>query len=106
MLIVAQLSVYIVSFIYAYSNNSLLYVLANYQGPTPPDGTGPHRYILLLYKSATDKISVDGGVIAVSDSRKRKQFQLQKFEKQNNLKLIAATSFIVKAKEANKYENL
>jgi len=73
--------------------------LADYQGPTPPDGTGPHQYIILLYKSATDEIALDGGV-------KRKQFQLQKFEKNNNLKLIAATSFIVKAKQTNQHENL
>jgi phosphatidylethanolamine-binding protein (PEBP) family uncharacterized protein len=86
--------------------NSLLYVLANYQGPTPPDSTGPHRYIFLLYKSTNDKISVDVGVIDASDSRRCKQFQLQKFEMNNNLKLIAATSFIVKAKDTNKHQNL
>ncbi|CAF1463979.1 unnamed protein product [Rotaria sordida] len=80
--------------------------LADYQGPTPPDGTGPHQYIFLLYKSATDEIVFDSGTIGVNDSKKRKQFQLQKFEKNNNLKLIAATSFIVKAKEINKHENL
>ncbi|CAF3730395.1 unnamed protein product [Rotaria sp. Silwood1] len=80
--------------------------LADYQGPTPPDGTGPHQYIILLYKSASGQIALDGGSIGVSDSRKRKQFQLRQFEKNNNLKLVAATSFIVRAKEANKYENL
>ncbi|CAF3838656.1 unnamed protein product [Rotaria sp. Silwood1] len=80
--------------------------LADYQGPTPPDGTGPHQYIFLLYKSATDEIVFDSGTIGVNDSRKHKQFQLQEFEKNNNLKLIAATSFIVKAKQTNKHENL
>ena len=83
---------------YVYSTDSFLCVIANYQGPTPPDGTGPHQYIFLLYKSATGDIPFDGGVIAVSDSSKRRQFQLRKFEKNNNLKLVAATSFTVIAK--------
>ncbi|CAF4762401.1 unnamed protein product, partial [Rotaria sp. Silwood1] len=37
--------------------------LADYQGPTPPDGTGPHQYIILLYKSASSQIALDGGSI-------------------------------------------
>ncbi|CAF1154144.1 unnamed protein product [Rotaria sordida] len=80
--------------------------LADYQGPAPPDGTGPHQYIILLYKSANGQVASGSGTIGVSDSNKRKQFQLQKFEKNNNLKLVAATSFIVRAKETNKDGNL
>ncbi|CAF1214240.1 unnamed protein product [Rotaria sordida] len=80
--------------------------LADYQGPAPPDGTGPHQYIILLYKSANGQVASGSGTIGVSDSSKRKQFQLQKFEKNNNFKLVAATSFIVRAKETNKDGNL
>ncbi|CAF3687975.1 unnamed protein product [Rotaria sp. Silwood1] len=80
--------------------------LADYQGPAPPDGTGPHQYIILLYKSANGEVASGSGTIGVSDSNKRKQFQLRNFEKNNNLKLVAATSFIVRAKETNKDGNL
>jgi phosphatidylethanolamine-binding protein (PEBP) family uncharacterized protein len=73
-------------------------MLATYQGPTPPAGTGPHRYMILLFKSASSEIRLDDGVITANDATKRKQFQLRKFEKNNNLKLVAATSFIVRAK--------
>lgn len=71
---------------------------ADYQGPTPPDGTGPHQYIFLLYKSANDAISFDPEVIGADYSCERKRFQLQNFESANNLILVAATSFTVTAK--------
>lgn len=72
-----------------------LYFLADYQGPAPPSGTGPHQYIFLLYKSATGDTSRDSNSIAVSDSGKRKQFHLKKFETDHQLQLIATTSYTV-----------
>ncbi|CAF1165828.1 unnamed protein product [Rotaria sordida] len=68
--------------------------LADYQGPAPPSGTGPHQYIFLLYKSAIPAPQHDAS-IAVSDSGKRKQFHLRKFEHDFQLQLIAATSYTV-----------
>ncbi|CAF1003932.1 unnamed protein product [Adineta ricciae] len=69
--------------------------LADYQGPAPPSGTGPHQYIFLLYKSATNDFSKHGESIAVSDSGKRKQFHLKKFETDHQLELVATTSYTV-----------
>ncbi|CAF2988684.1 unnamed protein product [Rotaria sp. Silwood2] len=68
--------------------------LADYQGPAPPSGTGPHQYIFLLYKSAMPAPQY-GASIAVSDSGKRKQFNLRKFEHDLQLRIIAATSYTV-----------
>ncbi|CAF1314470.1 unnamed protein product [Adineta steineri] len=69
--------------------------LADYQGPAPPSGTGPHQYIFLLYKSATNDFSKHNGSIAVSDSGKRKQFSLKNFENDHQLQLVATTSYTV-----------
>jgi phosphatidylethanolamine-binding protein (PEBP) family uncharacterized protein len=69
--------------------------LADYQGPAPPNGTGPHQYIFLLYKSASGAKSDHSSSIAVSDSGKRKQFHLKKFETDHNLSLVATTSYTV-----------
>ncbi len=68
---------------------------ADYQGPAPPSGTGPHQYIFLLYKSAAGDTSQDGPSISVSDSGKRKQFNLKKFETDHQLQLVATTSYTV-----------
>ncbi|CAF0967437.1 unnamed protein product [Rotaria sordida] len=68
--------------------------LADYQGPAPPSGTGPHQYVFLLYKSDTPT-SQHGGSIAVSDSGKRQKYQLKKLEQDLHLQLVAATSYTV-----------
>ncbi|CAF1014024.1 unnamed protein product [Rotaria sp. Silwood1] len=68
--------------------------LADYQGPAPPPGTGPHQYIFLLYKSAIPPPQY-GGSISASDSGQRKQFHLRKVEHDLQLRLIAATSYTV-----------
>ncbi len=75
--------------------NLIFYFIAVYQGPAPPSGTGPHQYIFLLYKSATRDVSQYGGSIAISDSGKRKQFNLKEFENDHQLQLVATTSFTV-----------
>ncbi|UJR16400.1 hypothetical protein I4U23_003303 [Adineta vaga] len=69
--------------------------LADYQGPAPPSGTGPHQYIFLVYKSATNDFSKHGQSITVSDSGKRKQFHLKTFETDHQLELVATTSYTV-----------
>lgn len=80
----------------------LFYVIADYQGPAPPDGTGPHQYIFLLYKGPDEDITLDGQPIGVQDSNKRRKFQLQNFEEANKLELVAATSFIVEGDDVKK----
>jgi phosphatidylethanolamine-binding protein (PEBP) family uncharacterized protein len=76
-------------------NRFFSYFIADYQGPAPPSGTGPHQYIFLLYKSAQGDHSQSSGSIAVSDSGKRKQFHLKKFESDHQLQLVATTSYTV-----------
>lgn len=76
------------------SSKFYFYFTADYQGPAPPSGTGPHQYIFLLYKSATPDNS-HGASIAVSDSGKRMQFKLKKFEHDHHLQLVATTSYTV-----------
>jgi len=82
-------------FVFLYKIKFCLYIIADYQGPAPPSGTGPHQYIFLLYKSASGDTSRDGGSIAVSDSGRRKQFHLKKFENDHQLQLVATTSYTV-----------
>ena len=69
--------------------------IADYQGPAPPAGTGPHQYIFLLYKTAKADVSSAGPSIPASDSARRKQFALKKFEQDHQLELVATTSYTV-----------
>jgi phosphatidylethanolamine-binding protein (PEBP) family uncharacterized protein len=82
-------------FFFLYKIKFCLNLIADYQGPAPPSGTGPHQYIFLLYKSASGDTSRDDESIAVSDSGKRKQFNLKKFENDHQLQLVATTSYTV-----------
>ncbi|CAF0721680.1 unnamed protein product [Didymodactylos carnosus] len=61
--------------------------ICNYMGPSPPSGTGPHRYVFLLYIS-NDTVQHD----KVQDSQ-RKQFHIRDFVRKNNLGLEAAKYF-------------
>ena len=60
-----------------------------YKPPGPGAGTGPHRYIFLLYQSV-DKIPEQ---IIANDQRLR--FPLEKYIQDNQLGLIDATYFTV-----------
>jgi len=63
--------------------------LYSYKGPSPPAGSGPHRYIFLLYQSI-DKIAEKK-----IESEKRLRFPLQKYVTDNSLGLLDATYFTV-----------
>merc|ERR1719184_12230 len=52
-------------------------VLMKYSGPAPPQGSGPHRYVLLVYKQA--------GSLNSRVSRARARFDIEGFAKKNKL---------------------
>lgn len=61
----------------------------SYNGPQPPTGTGPHRYLLLLYQSI-DKIADKK-----YGREQRLCFPLQQYITDNRLGLLDATYFTV-----------
>jgi phosphatidylethanolamine-binding protein (PEBP) family uncharacterized protein len=69
---------------------------ADYIGPAPPPGSGPHRYIFFLYQQPD---SFDAGKFATPNGQplaltKRIRFNLTQFEKDAKLgPLLAATYF-------------
>ena len=61
-------------------------VIMPYVGPTPPPGTGPHRYIFEhLSQNSPFSVSVD----------ERASFDINQFKQQNNLVSRAKKQFIV-----------
>jgi len=65
------------------------HTLYSYNGPAPPAGSGPHRYIFLLYQS------IDTIPEKKIESEQRLRFPLQKFVTDNRLGLLDATYFTV-----------
>lgn len=53
-------------------------------GPAPPSGTGPHRYITLLYETASSELKSD---VEVKDDN-RPKFPVEELVKQNGLTLV------------------
>jgi phosphatidylethanolamine-binding protein (PEBP) family uncharacterized protein len=60
--------------------------LVSYQGPNPPPGTGVHKYTFLLYFTRGNRQQVE--------ANKRANFNLAKFEKENQLIPITSLSFL------------
>jgi len=62
----------------------------DYNGPSPPRGTGYHRYQLLLF------VQDDSYVEPVLNDGVRGNWDLQEFVRTNNLcnRLVAATQFL------------
>lgn len=48
-------------------------IIQDYEGPAPPKGSGPHRYILLIFEQA------NGEEINVSPISQRPNFNIQEF---------------------------
>ncbi|KAF0504534.1 protein D2-like isoform X1 [Gigaspora margarita] len=61
--------------------------LDSYQGPSPPPGSGHHRYVFLLYRQQ------DLHVYPQLDNEKRNNFKARQFAEQYGLKLISANFF-------------
>jgi len=64
-----------------------------YNGPTPPPGTGTHRYVFLLYRQPESLIEFQ----AVPSPRGG--FKSRLFAEQHSLQLIAANFFLCKNKK-------
>lgn len=65
------------------------YCIDSYHGPAPPAGSGPHRYLFLLYQSI-DKIPEK-----TIESEQRLRYPLQQYVTDNRLGLLDVTYFTV-----------
>ncbi|KAI9252927.1 phosphatidylethanolamine-binding protein [Phascolomyces articulosus] len=63
--------------------------LSSYYKPAPPSGTGPHRYIFLLYKQQLGELQKNTTMIQESRAR----FDFQQFATQNQLLLVGVNFF-------------
>ncbi|OZJ05450.1 hypothetical protein BZG36_01648 [Bifiguratus adelaidae] len=67
--------------------------IQDYMGPAPPKGTGPHRYVLLLYRQS-------GAFTEVPKlSEKRQNWKASTFAQQHEMTLVAANWFVAENKE-------
>lgn len=68
-------------------------VLSEYVGAGPPQGTGLHRYVFLLYKQA-EKLTFDEKKLTNKSGERRGNFKIRSFAKKYNLgNPIAANLF-------------
>ncbi|CAI2167833.1 9476_t:CDS:2 [Funneliformis geosporum] len=65
-------------------------VITSYNGPTPPPGTGFHRYVFLLYRQPDSHLEFQ----AVPSPRGG--FKARLFAEQHGLQLVAANFFLCK----------
>ncbi|KAG0209296.1 hypothetical protein BGX28_010399 [Mortierella sp. GBA30] len=65
-------------------------VLTEYMGPAPPAGSGPHRYVFLLYKQ---KPSSDVVALSTPLTTSRGKFKAKQFSTHTNLELVGANYF-------------
>lgn len=65
---------------------------SDYTPPTPPPGSGPHRYFICLFQQE-HKLT---DIASYEDMKLRSSFDPHEFVKENGLTLIAFTKFIVK----------
>ncbi|KAF9422038.1 hypothetical protein BGZ94_008689 [Podila epigama] len=63
--------------------------LTAYMGPAPPQGSGPHRYVFLLYKQAPGTAQVLSNPL----TSQRNNFSTNDFTSQTNLQLVGANYF-------------
>lgn len=60
-------------------------VLAEYVGSAPPQGTGLHRYVFLVYKQNQGAITFDETRLTARQRTERRGFSVQKFAEKYNL---------------------
>ncbi|KAF9579693.1 hypothetical protein BGW38_003946 [Lunasporangiospora selenospora] len=80
---------------FAPSNLSQGTELTSYMGPAPPRGTGPHRYVFLLYKQSHGT-NVD--TLQQSLSSDRPGFRAKQFSSHGQLELVGANYFFAENK--------
>ncbi|KAF9175946.1 hypothetical protein BGX21_005325 [Mortierella sp. AD011] len=73
------------------ANVSQSTVITPYMGPAPPSGTGPHRYIFLLYKHTS---STDVSALSSSLTGDRPKFMAKEFASQGNMELVGVNYFV------------
>ena len=68
---------------------------APYAGPAPPPGTGPHRYVALLFASSNSTFEIPPGFkdLDMLDIPDRIAFNISKFIAEGKLKLAAGDWF-------------
>ncbi|XP_060594088.1 protein D3-like isoform X2 [Ruditapes philippinarum] len=70
--------------------------LMNYMGPSPPKGTGAHRYQMIVFESTEQ----NGNIELDRDITDRKHFKLYDFVKKNNLcNIVGLFEFTVAAEK-------
>ncbi|GAA6047152.1 hypothetical protein JCM3770_006925 [Rhodotorula araucariae] len=67
--------------------------IVSYMGPAPPQGSGPHRYVINVYAQPVDHVPTLPG-----EPDARQSFPLIKFVTDNELKLVGATFFYAENK--------
>ncbi|KAG0297289.1 hypothetical protein BGZ96_007026 [Linnemannia gamsii] len=65
-------------------------VVSPYMGPAPPAGSGPHRYIFLLYKQTP---STNVSALTTPLAPQRQGFKAKQFSSQAHLELVGANYF-------------
>ncbi|AET37319.1 YbhB/YbcL family Raf kinase inhibitor-like protein Ecym_1061 [Eremothecium cymbalariae DBVPG len=80
-------------------------VLVKYLGPGPPAGTGPHRYVWLLYKQPEGRWLTQEDVVAASSSRKNWGWTdveppvgVDRWAGEKNLELMAVNFFLAESR--------
>lgn len=76
-------------------NETITDAFAPYVGPAPPVGTGPHRYVVLLFAnpSSTFKVPPSFQDLNPANISERTVFNIQKFAKEGGFQLEAANWF-------------
>ncbi|CEQ40929.1 SPOSA6832_02587, partial [Sporobolomyces salmonicolor] len=71
--------------------------LVEWTPPAPPAGSGPHRYVYLLYLQPTLSVSLPASRPSVNTTEDRMSFPHEDFIKENKLKLVGANYMISEA---------
>ncbi|EGU86603.1 hypothetical protein FOPG_17231 [Fusarium oxysporum f. sp. conglutinans race 2 54008] len=77
------------------TNSSVMKDYAPYVGPAPPPGTGPHRYVALLFASGNSTFEIPPGFkdLDMSNFTNRVAFNIRKFITEGRLTLTGGDWF-------------
>ncbi|KAF7729765.1 hypothetical protein EC973_003843 [Apophysomyces ossiformis] len=77
----------------SFKDNSTIHQYTPYHGPTPPAGTGKHRYVFVLYEqSQKNQVMLP---VLEKPSLNRAFFNINEFVQTNNLTPIAASYMLI-----------
>lgn len=72
-----------------------------YSGPAPPEGSGPHRYVILELENPSSQFEIPSGFPESFDSRlSRVRFDVEEFIEAGDFSLLSATWFTVTADDS------